>query len=108
MAKTHSLPGDLTIYAVDLLRTLLQGWVATLPKGRRGVALNDVPLPVDASGVNEVDAAGVQMLLALSKSLRLRRRPLRLIDPSGRLVGACGALGVASVLLAGAGQEERV
>ncbi len=108
MARSHSLPADLTIYSAGLLRTQLQGWVAKLPTGRRGIALNGSPLPVDASGDNEVDAAGVQMLLALSKSLTTRRRPLRLIDPSAPLVNACGALGVASLLLVGPVHDETV
>lgn len=102
MARTHSIAGDLTIYAVGPLLTQFKGWVAKLPKGRRGAALIDTPLPVDASGVNEVDAAGVQLLLALSKSLTSQRRPLQLVDPSGPLVNACRALGVSSVLMASA------
>lgn len=100
MAQKHALTGDVTIYAVCTLRTRFEGWIAKLPKGRRAAELSDSPLIVDAAGVNEVDAAGIQLLLALSKSLLARRRQLQLVNPSSALVGACDALGVSALLFA--------
>ncbi len=98
MKQTYALTGAVTIYAVGALRSQFEMWIAKLPKGRRGAALNDSPLAVDAHGVDEVDAAGMQLLVSLSKSLSERRRPLQLVNPSALLVGACDALGVASLL----------
>lgn len=99
MRHKYALTGAVTVYAVGALRSQFVAWIAKLPKGRRGVALNDSPLTVDAHGVDEVDAAGIQLLVSLSRSLSVRRRPLQLADPSGPLVDACDALGVTSLLL---------
>lgn len=99
MTEKHTLTGAVTIYAVDALRSQFAEWIAKLPTGQRGTALHDSPLAVDAHGVDEVDAAGIQLLVSLSKSLAARRRPLQLINSSRLLVGACEALGVASLLL---------
>jgi anti-anti-sigma regulatory factor len=99
MAPKHALPGDVTIYAVGALQMQIEGWIEDLPQGNE-TALNDTPLVIDASGVNEVDAAGVQLLLSFSKSLVARRRTLRLTNASGPLAGACDTLGVAGLLIA--------
>lgn len=98
MANKHRLPGELTIYAVGQARSLFQGWVAKLPKGRRATALEGTPLAVDGASVNEVDAAGAQMLLSLSRSLAARRRTLRLEHPSQPLQLACETLGLTALL----------
>jgi ABC-type transporter Mla MlaB component len=94
------LTGAVTIYEVVALRSQFETWIAELPKGRRGAALNESPLVVEAHGVDEVDAAGMQLLVSLSRSLAARRRPLQLVNPSSPLVAACEALGVAALLLA--------
>ena len=99
MKKKYALTGAVTIYTVGTLRSQFEVWIAKLPKGPRGAALNDSPLAVDAQGVDEIDAAGMQLLVSLAKSLAVRRRPLQLVDSSSLLVGACEALGVASLLL---------
>jgi anti-anti-sigma regulatory factor len=99
MANAHKLPGELTIYAAGSLRAQFEKWVAKLPKGRRAVALAGTALPVDASGVNEVDAAGLQLLLSLSKSLGAHKRSLQLVDPSTPLRSACDTLGLSGVLI---------
>jgi anti-anti-sigma regulatory factor len=99
MANAHKLPGELTIYAVGGLRAQFEKWVAKLPKGRRATALAGTALPVDASGVNEVDAAGLQLLLSLSKTLGAHKRSLQLIDPSTPLRSACDTLGLSGVLI---------
>jgi anti-anti-sigma regulatory factor len=96
--QKHTLTGAVTIYAVGALRSQFATWIAKLPKGRRGTALNDSPLAVEAHGVDEVDAAGIQLLVSLSKSLAARRRPLQLVNPSSCLLSACDALGAASLL----------
>jgi anti-anti-sigma regulatory factor len=98
MAHKHSLPGELTIYAVGQNRSLFQGWIAKLPKGRRGAALEGSALPVDSSGVNEADAAGVQLLLSLSKSLAAHKRTLQLDNPSRPLAAALETLGLSGLL----------
>jgi anti-anti-sigma regulatory factor len=85
--KKYALTGAVTIYTVGTLRSQFEVWIAKLPKGPRGAALNDSPLAVDAQGVDEIDAAGMQLLVSLAK------------DSSSLLVGACEALGVASLLL---------
>lgn len=99
VTQKRALTGAVTIYAVGTLRSQFDVWIAKLPKGRRGTALNDSAFAVDARGVEEVDAAGLQLLVALSKTLAARRRPLQLVNPSSVLAGACDALGVASLLL---------
>jgi anti-anti-sigma regulatory factor len=96
----HALTGDVTIYTVGTLKGELLDWIERLPKGKRGEKLYGSPLPVDASAVNEVDAAGLQLLVALSKSLSGRFRPLQLVNPSAPLVSACQALGLGTALLA--------
>ena len=53
---------------------------------------------MEASSVNEVDAAGIQLLLALAASLKARGRALQLTNPSQPLVNACHSLGLASLL----------
>jgi anti-anti-sigma regulatory factor len=98
MAHKHSLPGELTIYAVGQNRALFQGWVAKLPKGRRAAALEGSALVVDSSAVNDVDAAGVQLLLSLSKSVAAHKRALQLDNPSRPLIAALETLGVPSLL----------
>lgn len=61
------LSGELTIYhAVDLKQALLP-----LPADARAWAL-------DLSGVTDIDSAGVQVLLAVRRTLTARGVPLRL------------------------------
>jgi anti-anti-sigma regulatory factor len=100
MTTNHALPGDVTIYGVGALLTQFQEWMADLPNGQHDAVLNDEPLFVDASAVSEVDAAGVQLLLSLSKSLAAHRRTLRLASPSSLLASACDTLGVSAALIA--------
>ena len=54
---------------------------------------------LDAAGVQEVDAAGVQLLLALQRTLAARQQALGLVRPSSALAAACQALG-AQLLMA--------
>jgi len=98
MSMPRSLPSDLTILSLGALRPK---WLAALPDAPEAQEPETSALPawpVDASSVDEVDAAGVQFLLALSHSLKARRHALRLLNPSRPLVGACLALGLSSLL----------
>ncbi len=98
MSQTNMLTGAVTIYSVGALRSQFETWIADLPSGPSGAALNDSPLAVDAHGVDGIDAAGLQLLVSLSKSLAARRRPLQLVNPSSLLVGACDALALTWLL----------
>lgn len=89
MAQTSSLPAELTIYTVgECYPTALQ-WIS--PDDTDSAA--DDALRVDASGVEEVDGAGIQLLMALFNSLARQGRSLVLVDPAAPLVAACSSLG---------------
>jgi len=93
MSDVRSLPADLTIYAVRDAAEQSLGWLSQLDaKG------GDAPLQIAADGVEEVDAAGVQLLIALSRSLAARGRRLQLLQPSPVLQRAVGCLGAAALL----------
>lgn len=83
------LPAELCIDAVQALRTQ---WLHALE------AAPAVPLEVGAAAVMQVDAAGLQLLLALHKSLGRRGRSLRLRAPSAALRTACLDLGLHMLL----------
>lgn len=95
----HLLPRELTIHtAADTHRALL-AWVA---------GLGDTPAwCVDASPVDETDAAGVQLLLSLSRSAAQAQATLQLETPSDVLERACRTLGVAGTLLNTAADRNR-
>lgn len=101
---TLALPRELTIYTVGELRPEWLAWLAR----RDAACATDAPepgadgecCPVDAAAVEEVDAAGVQLLLALSAQLARERRGLRLVQPSRQLAAACQALGLTALLAA--------
>lgn len=92
MTCTFALPTELTIYTAAETRA---AWLAALSAPAEG------PLRVDAAGVTEVDGAGVQLLLALRRSLAARERALQLVGPSGALDSACRRLGLADLIDAG-------
>lgn len=95
------LPAELTIYTAAETRSAWLGWLA----GEAGL---DEPLcTVDASGCDEVDAAGLQLLVALAHSLARRQRRLQLLQPTAVLRAACDELGLADLLL-GANAPEAV
>ncbi len=89
MTHTLSLPAELTIYTVGELRPQWLGWLA-------GFAASDAPADaaVDGSAVDQIDAAGVQLLVALSRSLAGAQRSLQFISASPVLSDACSALGL--------------
>ncbi|MEI7446746.1 MAG: STAS domain-containing protein [Burkholderiales bacterium] len=89
MTHRHlELPRELCVPAVAALRTACLEWL--------DAAADDAQ--VDASGVDEVDAAGVQLLVSLSRTLAERGRPLRLHAPSGPLRDACRTLGAQALI----------
>jgi anti-anti-sigma regulatory factor len=89
MNTLPALPAELTIYtAGDLHRR----WLTDLP------AL-EAPLTVDASAVLEVDAPGLQLLLALRSHALLQGQTLQLERPSPALRAAAQALGVQAQLV---------
>lgn len=89
MAPTLSLPEELTIYTVGELRPQWLAWLG-------GLGVNDAPVEakVDGAAVDQIDAAGVQLLVALSRSLSAAQRSLQFVNPSEVLIGACEALGL--------------
>lgn len=97
MPITLSLPAELTIYTVGELRPQWLAWLASL-------ASSDAPreAAVDGAAVDQIDAAGVQLLASLSRSLMAAQRSLCLVNASPLLTQACDALGLPA-LRCGAG-----
>ena len=93
MSIALTLPAELSIYTAGETRTAWLAWLAEHGEG---------PLAVDAAPVTEVDAAGVQLIVALSRSLAAQQRELRLRDPSPVLRNACERLGLTALLAPGA------
>jgi anti-anti-sigma regulatory factor len=89
MSAPLALPAELTIYTAGESRSQWLAWLA---------ADDSDTLPVDASGVTEVDAAGVQLLVALARALLAQQRCLLLERPSAELRSACERLGLSSLL----------
>lgn len=83
-----SLPVELTIYAVAELRPSWLDWLD------RVAAAGEDAAEVRAADVAEVDGAGLQLLLALRRSMHDRRIDLRLREPSPALRTAIGGLGL--------------
>jgi ABC-type transporter Mla MlaB component len=95
MTTDRSLPSELTIYTVGELHPQWLAWLADVPAAD---AADVDTFAVDAAAVAEVDAAGVQLLLSLQRSLSARKQALRLVAPSRTLATACTALGLAAEL----------
>ena len=93
------LPAEITIYVISELRT---AWLAWLD----GLANDDAEVAVDGQAVDEVDAAGLQALLALSHSLLARQQRLRLHPASATLRTACGRLGLGHLLVQAPAEPE--
>jgi len=89
-----SLPAELTIYTASETRASWLAWLAAEQTAGAG----DGCCTVHAGAVDQVDAAGVQLLVALSHTLARQQRSLRLLDPSTPLRGACEALGASALL----------
>ena len=98
MQQPHSFPSELTICTVGELRAQWLSWLAAAREADDAEAVHDQPLQVNAAAVNEVDAAGVQLVLALSHSLARERRRLHIENPSLAFSSACELLGVSALL----------
>jgi anti-anti-sigma regulatory factor len=85
-AQAHTLPAELTIYTVAELHQPWLQWLAETDDTLR--------CAVDASAVEQADAAGVQLLLSLHAALHRQGRALVLEDPSPPLLAACDSLGL--------------
>ena len=89
------LPGELTIYTVGELHPQWLAWVeaaAAAPVGQPACA------EVRADAVDQVDAAGIQMLVALERAASARGRRLVLRAPSPVLRDGLAGLGLAQWL----------
>ena len=84
-----ALPAELNLYTATALREDLLAWSA--------FAGNEA-WTLDATAVDSVDAAGVQLLLALSCSARAHGATLALMDAPRCLVQAIARLGAATAL----------
>ncbi|QTN23620.1 STAS domain-containing protein [Rhizobacter sp. AJA081-3] len=89
MPSALALPAELTIYTVGETRPQWLAWLT---------ADDAETLRADASGVTEVDAAGVQLLVALARALQAQQRSLLIERPSPALRGACERLGLTGLL----------
>ena len=98
------LPHELTIYTATETRAAWLAWLA----GDGAQATADGLCPIDGEHVDEVDAAGVQLLVALAHSLQHRQVSLQLYRASGPLRAACHDLGLAALLLGGDAQATAV
>nr|WP_176256750.1 STAS domain-containing protein [Derxia lacustris] len=98
MTTRLALPAELTIYMVA---ELAPQWLASLDGLSHDDAADD-SFAVDAAAVAEVDAAGLQLLVALANQLTRDGWTLRLARPSPTLAQACALLGLDALLGAGA------
>jgi anti-anti-sigma regulatory factor len=97
MTTMRILPAELTIYTVGEFKSQCLLWLGETPAdGETG----SEHWPLDASAVDQIDAAGVQVLVSLSHTLQQQGQPLQLQQPSAMLVDACAALGLSDWLAA--------
>jgi anti-anti-sigma regulatory factor len=85
------LPAELTIYNAAELRVQLLAHVEAHAQ--------EEACCIDAAAVDQVDAAGLQLLLALTRTLAAAGRTLRLAPASPVLAAAVDALGLRAALL---------
>jgi anti-anti-sigma regulatory factor len=90
-ALACTLPAELTIFTAAETRDLLLAQLAQ-------AEAEDLPLQVDAAEVLDVDGAGVQLLVALSRLCERDQRRWCLLSPTDALVRACTVLGLADWL----------
>jgi|GEM_PF-743774 len=96
IATPLALPAELTIYTVGELHPQ---WLAWLGQGAAALPA-EVPAEVQAAAVEQVDAAGLQLLLSLQRALLDGGRSLQIQAPSAVLRGGCEALGLGAWLQA--------
>ncbi len=100
MLDTPVLPAELTIYTVGELHPQWCAWLA-----EAGGADDDTPVCLDAAAVDQIDGAGLQLLVSLANSLAARQRTLQLVDASQLLVNACETMGLGALLATDASVE---
>jgi anti-anti-sigma regulatory factor len=91
MSPPLALPAELTIYSAGELRRLLLAHV--------DAHAEDESCRLDGAAVDQVDAAGVQLLVSLARTLTPLGRTLQLCNASPALRAACDSLGLAGHLL---------
>jgi ABC-type transporter Mla MlaB component len=94
MLDTPVLPAELTIYTVGELHSQWSAWLADAGRADD----DDTPLCIAAAAVDQIDGAGLQLLVSLANSLAARQRTLQLVDASPLLVNACQTLGLEALL----------
>jgi anti-sigma B factor antagonist len=85
-----SVDGELTVSAAAGIHA---SWLAALDGAAVGRALR-----LDLSAVAEIDSAGVQLLLSLTRSAAEQGRALALQAPSAAVVEALGSFGLAELV----------
>ncbi len=88
MMIPFDLPAELTIYAAATTHQALLVWL------QEQAGCTSVPLQVSARHVSEIDGAGLQLLVALSKS----EVTWELLDASPVFIDACRMMGLSSWL----------
>lgn len=91
-APPLALPAELTIYTVGGLHPLWLAWLGQCAAVEAGDAASSAE--VQAAAVDQVDGAGLQLLLALQRSLSAQGRRLAIAAPSDALSQGCDNLGL--------------
>jgi len=94
VATALALPQELTIYTVGELHPQWLVWLGQGAAGSPAALTAEAPAEVQAAAVEQVDAAGLQLLLSLQRALAERGRSLQIQAPSAVLRGGCEALGL--------------
>jgi ABC-type transporter Mla MlaB component len=107
LSQALRLPAELTIYTAGETHAAWLAWLADAGDPPGEAAGADGLCPVDGAAVDQIDAAGLQLLVSLANTLAGQQRAMRLVNPSRPLRDACSALGVASLLDDRAADGER-
>jgi anti-anti-sigma regulatory factor len=91
MKPALALPSEMTIYSVADVRRRLLAHVDSHAE--------DEACRLDGGAVDQVDAAGVQLLVSLARTLAPLGRTLQLGNASPVLQAACESLGLSQYLL---------
>lgn len=102
-----ALPAELTIYTVGELHPQWLAWLGQCTAGEAALPV-DARAEVQAAAVDQVDGAGLQLLLALQRSLAESGRRLAIATPSDVLCRACASLGLDGWLRAHAAEPAGV
>jgi len=94
-----ALPADLSIYTA---RETHASWLAFIGERPESDRLDPTLASIDASRVETIDGAGVQLLTSLARTLALRGLTLVIEAPSHILRRSCETAGIASLLRADA------